>query len=324
MPTNRLVGSKVCEFRPDDGGAPIALHGNMQTVTDTLRTRLAVHEFLKVDGALVEVMGKSPNNYKLLLHYVGPNWRRDYQNLAARLDKTPKGVLIHPVFGELRVACQGIEGGAVDVAQAVDAITVPISFIDDSVDTNVQSDTSVSVSQKKSTLDDAIKAFTDAAAPYAAPFGETFGGVSIATLIAAVATTATTYGEAASAASDGNESDPALQTQLEAVGASCDLSIGAIEASAVNDGNADAYDAVAAAMQVYASALELKASIDAARPPVVTYTVGSDTNILALASILYGSQAAARIDEILLLNPNLDAYNIRAGTQLRLTTPTLV
>lgn len=322
MPRNRLTGSKVAEFRPDDGGAPIELHRWMQTVQDRIVPRLAVHEFLKVDGAEIEYMGRSPNVYRFALTFVDTDavettageWRALYNNLVARLDRQTKGILIHPVFGQIRVACQGIDGSAIDIAQSVNSIQVPIAFIDDNIDTKRDPAGLPSVSLRVSDVTDAIEAFETNAAPF----------LSAATLVTALATSAAAYATAAQAASDDNAEDVALATQLGTVADDTTAAIEAIETDPANEAAADAYAAVAAAEWVHAACIEVDEALRDARPPLIEYVVGADTNILALASILYGPDAQNRIDEILLLNPGLNPYQIPSGTALSLSTPTLV
>src|SRR5262249_50537519 len=101
---------------------------------DTRKPRLAVHEFLKRDGARIEPMGRAPHQVKLNLAFIGPNWARDFRNLIALTDKDPLGLLTHPMVGQMSGAFMGIEGSQVDVEQAQDMVLVPVTFIENQLD----------------------------------------------------------------------------------------------------------------------------------------------------------------------------------------------
>ena len=314
MAKNLLVDSKVTEFRPDDSGAAIVLHPYVATVQDKLAPRLAMHEFMKVDGGQVEYMGKSPNEYRFALNFVGPDWRTQYVNLAARLDKQCKGILTHPAFGDIRVACRGLDGAAIDVAQAVNAIMVPISFVDDNVDTRRQLETAPSVAVTVSAVDAAILDVQAQTLPFTAS----------TTQVAALVGAATACATAITLASEDNTESPQIAALLNAVADTTNIAITALEADPYNTEPATAYAAVASCEVLAASCADASQALRDSRPPLILYTVSAETDVLTLASLLYGAQASSRVDEILQLNPRLNPYLIPSGAVLSLSTPTLV
>lgn len=319
MPRNRLIDSKEAQFRPDDGGTPIDLHTYMQSVRDTLRQRIAIHEYLKVDGGEVELMGRSPNRYQFTINYVGsrtdslPGWRKQYAALAARLDKSPKGILIHPVFGQIRVCVESIDGASIDVSRATDHVAIPISFVADGINSNYSPETATSTESWLTVATDQIAEVSAVAAPY----------TSAATQVANFASSVATYADAARAASNTSTPDPALATQLETVTTNANAAIDAIEADPAVERNADAFDAVSSIELVADACTQSYEALALSKPVLVTYTVKADTNLLALASLLYGNDAGERVEEILTLNRIADPYRILSGTVLQVSQPTV-
>lgn len=315
MPPNRLVGSHVAEFWPDnDHGEPIALHKYLQTSQDQLKPRIAVHEFLKVDGGEVELMGNAPNTYRFLINYVGGDWRDRYFNLVARLQRSPKGLLVHPVFSGIKVAWSGIEGASIDVATGTNAVSIPITFVEDAIDTNR---TAGQDNDFAAFLDELFAAIASIAVT-SSPFS------SAATAVALLTTTSAELGRALIAANTGATDAPGIDRQLADVGSACNEAIAALEADPANVAAADAQPSVTDCERIYAASIDAVAAYRASKPPLVDYTVAVDTDVLTLASLLYGPDASARVEEILSLNRIANPYRITAGTVLTLSSPTLV
>lgn len=315
MPTNLLVGSKQTYFQPDDGGAALPLHRYLQTVQDTIRPRLAVHEYLKVDGAEVELMGQSPDTFRFSLCFVGPQWRDQYLLVSARLAKSPKGILTHPVFGDVRVACQGIEGASINVPQSINSVDVPISFIADAID-STRDDGNATTQSEASKIPPAIAGMLAKAAQFAA--------AATQAAVDALAVSAQAFADAAIAATQDGTADSSLTTQLGTVALDAETAENAIIADPANTGGAVAYEATAACEELAALCADTAAAYEASKPPLIQYTVASDTDVLTLASLLYGPQASARVEEIMQLNRIPNPYRITSGTVLLLSSPTLV
>lgn len=315
MPTNRLIGSKVATFSPDDGGEAIELHGNIASGTQTVKPRIAVHEYLKRDGAEIEFMGNSPNKFTYTLEFVGSDWRAQYLAIVSRVQKQPKGVLIDPVVGRVKVACEGFDGANFNLGQAGNAYTAPISFISDEVDPeSFATEKTNSVNVRVSDVTDAIATFQLAAAPF----------TTAAAQVLALATSAASYADAAASSSNNNAPDASLDTRLGTVAADTEAATAAIEADPANVRAADAFDAVSAAEQVHSGCLLVAEAIDSARPVVIAYTVPADTGIIALCARLYGTRADDQIEQVLVLNRIPNPALILSGTVLRVPTPTNV
>ena len=322
MPRNYLRGSSESYFRPADGSPVIPLHRYMQGVQDRISVRVAMHEFLKVDGGEAELMGRAPREYKFNLCIVDSDsvigdsageWREIYYNIVAQIEASPKGTLIHPVFGGIRVVCKGIDGGAIDINTSINSVNVPITFVDDSVDTRFTPYDVKSTSSLVSEIFAAIEKLATASLPF----------TTAAVAVSVLTSSATTYADALQLANDDTTADPSLDTQLGTVVNDALLAIIAIEADPANDKPTTATDAVGACEVLSATSMLGLASLRDSRPALTAYVVGADTNLLALAAILYGPAATQRLEELAQLNPGLP-YLLAAGTVLRLSTPTLV
>src|SRR6516165_5440145 len=89
------------------------LAGNLVSWNDAIRIRLAVHVYLKRDGAEIEPMGAEPGRFSMRLCFLGANWAKQYRAFVASIRQDPKGQMVHPLLGTLRVACEGIADAAV-------------------------------------------------------------------------------------------------------------------------------------------------------------------------------------------------------------------
>jgi prophage tail gpP-like protein len=91
-------------------------------------------------------------------------------------------MLVHPTLGGIRVAWSGIEGSSIDVAQAVNTITIPITFVADVVDA-ARNNEFPTVAIRTSDVMAAILQMTSTAAPF----------TTAAAAVTLLATTAATY-----------------------------------------------------------------------------------------------------------------------------------
>lgn len=129
MGTNRIPGGDVFKFKG------MELHGYLASTSDSCKPRLAVHEFLKRDGGRVEFMGRGVDRFRFQVNFVGQDARTRYQAFYQSVASDPRGTLVHPLLGQRKVVCEGWEGAALDLATATNSITVPVSFVEDSLDT---------------------------------------------------------------------------------------------------------------------------------------------------------------------------------------------
>src|SRR5437867_436158 len=127
---NQPVLTDAAAFRFKD----LDLSGNLVSWNDRIGLRLAVHQYLKRDGAEVEPMGAEPGRFTMRLCFLGAEWAKQYRALVASIRKDPKGQMVHPLLGTLRVACEGISDAAVVPATERDSINLVASFVEDAVD----------------------------------------------------------------------------------------------------------------------------------------------------------------------------------------------
>jgi prophage DNA circulation protein len=299
---NALTGSSIASFKG------IELHRYLVSFTDSRGPRVVEHTFPKRDGAKQEVMGRRPHRTEWSLTFTGPNFIPTLKQLVASIDADPSGLLVHPIYGQMQVVCQGFDRSTVNLPEATDTISVPLVFVEDD---QALDDTSVNqgVGAQQQNVISAVADFQGAAAPYSAP-------ASVAAS-AALASAANDYATAAAASAQGAV-DPSLETKLGAVAFGTQAAIAAISVDPLGAGTAAIYDALAAAEVVYSVCQDLADAVVAARPPVIELILPGTTSIALLAADRYGKDAIGRIDEILSLNNIPDPTAIPAGTKLLL------
>ena len=117
-----LTDAKAFRFKDMD------LSGNLVAWNDKIGIRLAGHQYLKRDGAEQEHMGAEPGRFSMRLCFLGATWAKQYLAFVASIRKDPKGQMVHPLFGTLRVACEGIPDAAVTPGTERDSINLAVSF----------------------------------------------------------------------------------------------------------------------------------------------------------------------------------------------------
>jgi prophage DNA circulation protein len=299
----------VSSFRWKD----LDLAGNLVSWNDTIRVRLAAHVYLKRTGAEIEPMGAEPGHFTMRLCFLGSDWAKQYRAFVGSVRKDPRGQMVHPLLGTMRVACEGISDAAVTPGSERDSINLTVSFIEDQVDTTLANDQFPGPAAKQGQVSKLATQVTSAIATYATA------------ITAGVALTgaAISFAADAAASASSNTPDPSLEQQLAAVATNAASAIAALlsDPAAVTD--ASSYDAISLVEQLYAACLALADAVAASKPIIVEYVVPGTTDIATLAAKLYGPDAFDRLDEILTLNRIANPFAIPAGTVLRVATPTL-
>ncbi len=306
----------------------VDLSGAVISWDDTLAERLAGQEYLKRDGAEQEDMGSRPGAFTFRCVFIGEGWAKKYRDLVSSIRKDPKGQLVHPILGTIDAACTGITGASVTPQQAVDTITFTIGFVEDSLSTAFATEQQQGADTKAADVSDNTSAANDAVAALVT-LGATPNGATMPPGVAAISATSVamnaataSYTASALAASSSLSPDLTLASQLAAAGTATQAFISALIADTTSS-DASKYDALVAAELVYSSCLELDATIAALRPLIVTYVVPTTTSLAAIASLFYGSDAEAKMDEMLTLNRIQNPAAIPFGTILQLTAPTV-
>jgi prophage DNA circulation protein len=238
--------------------------------------------------------------------FTGPNWIRTLKQLVSAIDADPSGLLVHPIYGQMQVVCQGFDRASVNIPEATDTISVPLVFVEDTpaLDSTVAAQ---GVGALQQNVTSAVADLQTATAPYNAP--------STATAVETLSDAATTYAAAAAASAEG-PIDASLDSQLATVALTTQAAISAIASDPLGVRTAAIYDALAAAEVVYAACQDLADAVVASRPPAIEFIVPGPTSIAVLAAERYGSDAINRIDEILSLNVIPTPTSIPAGTKL--------
>lgn len=329
-----LTGAEAASFKG------ISINAQLVEWTDTRQYRHAVHEFLKVDGAKVEPMGRRPFSCRMNLFFVGPNWRADLTKFLSSVDRDPTGVLVHPAFGSIDAFCQGTEGGSMNVENARDMYVLPVSFIENNVNQRLTETLGQGVpaaQQNTSSMSQSLMLAMDRlqGAVAKASISTFVDSVTEYVLLTALSTfvsvsqdvTGTVFGTDA----------PSMDQQLAIVRDNANSAKAAIiadptsgvSAAALAAGTASAtartYEMIALVEQTFAACLELDAAIRKNKPVLQKYTVPGMMHIGTLAGIFYGSDGPSRIPEILVNNrgkiPTPAA--IRKGTVLLMAPPTV-
>lgn len=289
------------------------LAGNLMSWNDRIGMRLAVHQYLKRDGAEVEPMGAEPGRFTMRLCFLGENWAKQYRALVATIRKDPRGQMVHPLLGTMNVACEGIPDASVVPGQERDSINLTIVFVEDQVDAQVLSDDSPGPAARKAkivSIASQVSAISQAAA-----WGQTAVNLTTAAISFAVA--------AESAAASLSDADVTLDGQLGVVATSSEDAEDAIADDSTYTTPAASFVALSVVEQLYAECLDMLDAVAATKPLILTYTVPAQTDVASIAARLYGKDGLGRMDEILVLNRIANPYAIPAGTVLQVATPTI-
>jgi prophage DNA circulation protein len=307
MADNVLVGADVFRF------GPLELHGNLQRLSDTREQRVAVHEPLKRDGQKVERMGRKGHQFEASLFFVGPTWRDDLLRFQALVEDEPTRIMVHPVYGRLRMFCQKV-GALVEPAAATNAATCSATFIENNVDTKLTATAADGVAARSQQVTAEIEATTTAFEAF--PDSEDAG--------ADLTDAAKEFRAATVAAFEGGAADASLTSKLDAVAVAVEAAVVALRADDLYDEDATIFPAIQAGERLYDACQLLRLAYLAERPPLIEYSVPSLVNIAVLAGQFYGIDGLGRIDEILANNPEIEnPAAIPAGAVLKMATATV-
>lgn len=310
-PKERLAnGIHVVSFRG------IEFWAKVTDWSDTRKPRVALHEYLKRDGAEGEYMGRSPHRVSFTVVFLGPTWKDDLLQLQAEIDKNPYGTLIHPFFGSMQAFCLGIDGAKVQIETALDTVTVPISFVESNVDQKLTANTSASPVAKQQLVAQYCQGLNTFTAIYvtAAAALSLLSGNALAFASSAVATI-----------SSGGTPDPTINAQLQNVTTQATTCRNLIRNDPAATSDAKTYPAIVQIEQVVDACMQLQAALLTVKPTLVQYTVPALTTLSSICQAFYGPDGIKRIDEVMANNigkiPN--PAGIRPGTVLLLAPTTL-
>lgn len=297
--TNQLTGSQIAKFKT------IELHKVLKQITDSRGPRKVTHMFPYRDGAKQEVLGRRPHRTEWLVTFTGPNWLVDFLELANSIDDNPGGILIHPIYGQMQVVCEGFDRASVSIPDALDTIDVPLAFVEDQVDLGIQQQATTATLQQN--VNNFGTALLGELASYltALPSGQDMVDQS------------NTYAAAAFESASSGIVDSSLQAQLDAVGAQCALVEEAILADPAGAGSALIYDALAAAEVLYVSCLLLADEVALETLGFQLHVVQGEASLAIILANIFGSIAITKYDQALRLNSTLlDPTRVPIGFNL--------
>lgn len=287
----------------------LELHGCLVGWSDSLPQRLARHVYVKRDGAELEPTGADPGTFKFRLAFMGEHWATNYRALVQSIRDNPRGLLIHPILGEIQVGCMGIDSADSEPGQALNLLNVSITFVEDQVDGTF-----------------ALAEFEGPAAKQAKvdTWTGTLGALASKFLFAAsefekLIYSANVYAEAAYNAIANNEPNPALATMLGDVGTKAQA-LGRLlkqEQESRSGASRDYQPAVEAVERTHSACVELDEAIQYNHPTLEDFVVPATMPLATLAALRYGKNAKTGMDEMLTLNRIADPHAIPAGTVLR-------
>lgn len=141
----------------------IKLHGYATDVSDDIQWRIAGHEFDRRDGGQTEPMGRAPRRCQVTLVFVGADAFLDAQAFAQALEISQSGLFVHPIYGRWQATCTGIQGARISSGEP-NTYTMPVQFVENSLDASVVGEGSQGVSVKAAAVNaqaDEVDALAD-------------------------------------------------------------------------------------------------------------------------------------------------------------------
>jgi prophage DNA circulation protein len=335
MPTTILTDAFDFRFKDLD------LSGALVSWNDTFAQRVATHEYPKRDGAEQEPMGAAPARFRMRLCFLGGTWAKQYRALVASIRSQPRGLLVHPVFGNINVVCKGIDDAAIDPGKAKNLVDLTLSFEEDSVDTTIAAQDFQgpaakaarvkNQAQKSPSVLDRLKAAVGIAQGFADAATDTLQAYqAVQAEVQKLSNAGSAYADAAVAATATSAVNPGLSAQLAVVGSTAITAQAAAAALQVvllasprGTTKVETYETVALCRQLYAACLELDEAIATLKPPLVVWTIQGQTTLATVLAAFYGPDAQARLPEVMSLNRIPNPVNIPAGFRMTLPAPTV-
>lgn len=284
-------------------GDPITFKGlNLHTYLtgwqDTRKPGLAYHRFLKRDGGMTENMGREPHVIRADLAFIfsGENGQKqldDCRRIVKSIDDDPSGLLDHPLYGQMKVTCQGVEGASQNIEQAKDLYMLPLVFIENNI-----APTDINAPDGPLAFQAKVTEFTDSLTNKITSY------VVAADAIANVCAQALSFSAAAVSSFVNNVLNASLSSQLNTLATYSIAATIAIQADPFAAAQPPtAYDAIRLVEQTYDACVQMLSSISLGRPQWFTFTVPYTMPLVLIAARFYPEDAIARQEEILSNNP---------------------
>ena len=286
----------------------IELHGVATDSTDDIQWRIAVHEFDRRAGAQTENMGRAPWQQRVTLLWIGEDGFSRATNFMLTLERSPSGLLVHPIYGKRQATCSGTQGARLS-AHDPNTYVMPVAFMEDSLDASIIGEAGQEAEAQAADVNAQAANVLALVTHYSAAAGAI---QSLGNAAAAVAVAAT-----ANAESTAINTTP-LGTMLGALPALTQSAIVAMRLESIAPEVAD--DVRSCEVMLYACA-QLGDAVLAQHPALRDYRVAQAQPLMSLASQLYGADGANRIPELLANNPAIVGQAlITPGTVLKVAT----
>jgi len=315
-----LIDGETFQFKD------IILHGTLEQWNDVSPIRLANHKYLKRNGGEVEPMGADQRKFSFKCVFLDQVTNR-YKQLESSIFDDPRGLLIHPRFGKVQVACEVLQAKE-DPANAKNALDFTISFIEDSVDSSLNA-TTVSPQARIAAMQGKLTNLT------VLSNGTSIAGTAVVLsfqarfllrdVIAKFISISNSFIQFANSAAASVYQVPALINQLRQVKSSGDATISYIKNLAISIRTSDSslWPLIDNVKQTQSLAQDTYNAILLSKPPIVTFTVPSTMSVRTIAVLLYGKDAQSKVPEILLLNTIFNPGAVSMGTILKVSSPTV-
>lgn len=306
------------------GGARLSLNGVLASWNDAIRVRLAVHEYLKRDGGEVEPMGAAPGRWSFRCSFIGADCTTRYRNLVATVRREPRGEIVHPRLGSVKVGCEGIQSSE-DPGSMIDVIDFVIDFVEDAVDTAVVTDDEVGPQIRATEARQWAEFATSAIAKIN---GEHIANMVWSALVASQANYDDHVQSFATRVDDATQTDaplPDLEKLLGNIKELRDETLTDLTKILVYTRESDvSLTQIRTAIYLaYAACLQAYNGLIAEKPPIVVFTVPTAMPLTVIAVRIYGRDARLKMQEIMTLNRIQTPYWIPQGTKLRVVAPVI-
>lgn len=258
-------------------------------------------------GQKVAARARNGRRWEILGIFIEDDYPDTMDQLIAKLDNggEPKE-FVHPVFGVFKASCESWHV-LHDVDDAADSATVQITLVEHTEDT-------ASPSAIRSTTPARANAVRSAAADVLSALSAFVAATEVQNntyVLEVTAAVNAANGVADELEASGDEMS-ALEVQSSTNSTLSTVAI-AVDAGADYD-STEAYDLGAAVQAMAAAISDMANELIEAKPPLQTFTVAADTNLLTFVHGLYGN--SERVDEVLQLNSVADPSLLAAGTKV--------
>lgn len=310
-----ITDGKIFQFKQH------VLHGALSSWNHRIGIRLAVHEYLKRDGGEVEPMGAAPGRFSYRVVFIGPDVTARYNELVLSIRREPRGLLVDPRLGRLRVGCEGIDARETP-EEGVDVIECELHFVEDAVDTAL-AEPAPGVHQLAAQVSTSMSGLSGLVP--AAFAGNLFTSVQAVNLtLARLVAVSATFTEAALAAVSAQTPAQELEQLLGSVQATSRAFQLALLAT-LPDTRAPAVSLTPMRLmadQVAIGCLKLYLAVQVQGPAIQSYSVPQAMPLTQIATALYGQDAVERLPVLRTLNRIRTPYWVPQGTVLQILAPT--